>query len=163
DRQVPRTLRELPAHALGVVFTPLLGEEVVAVLAALARSARPVVAGDTLPGGFRPPPRGEGTGLARGRHQLGRGAGPRRPGGGGRRRAGRSGRAGGAVARRPQPGRRAPRRQPAGPPATGGPMTGVAREWPGYGSGPAGGPPAGPALGGAAAGRPAWPCLSPRP
>src|SRR5262249_10705781 len=53
DRQVPRTLRQLPAHALVVVFTPLLGEEAVAVVAALARSARPVVAVDTLPEGFR--------------------------------------------------------------------------------------------------------------
>jgi len=64
DRQVPRALRELPAHALVVVLTPLLGDEVVGVIAALARSNRPVIAVDTLPEGFRPPPRGEWTDLA---------------------------------------------------------------------------------------------------
>jgi uncharacterized protein (DUF58 family) len=64
DRQVPRSLHELPAHALVVVFTPLLGDEVVGVVAGLARSARPVVAVDTLPESFRPPPRGEWTELA---------------------------------------------------------------------------------------------------
>lgn len=64
DRQVPRALRELPAHALVVVLTPLLGEDVVGVVAALARSSRPVVAVDTLPVGFEPPPRGEWTQIA---------------------------------------------------------------------------------------------------
>jgi uncharacterized protein (DUF58 family) len=64
DRQVPRALRELPAHALIVVFTPLFGEDVVGVVASLARSSRPVVAVDTLPEGYRPPVRGEWTDLA---------------------------------------------------------------------------------------------------
>ena len=64
DRQVPRALRELPAHTLVVVFTPLLGDEVVGMIASLARSSRPVVAVDTLAEGFRPPARGEWTDLA---------------------------------------------------------------------------------------------------
>lgn len=64
DVQVPRLLRTLPANALVVLFSPLLGEAAVGAAAALARSGRPVVAVDTLPGDFSPPRRGEWTDLA---------------------------------------------------------------------------------------------------
>jgi uncharacterized protein (DUF58 family) len=62
--QVPRLLREVPANALIIAFSPLLGEASVGVIAGLARSSRPVVAVDTLPADYTPPPRGEWTGLA---------------------------------------------------------------------------------------------------
>jgi uncharacterized protein (DUF58 family) len=64
DTQLPRLLRDLPANAMIVAFTPLLGDASVGAVAGLARSSRPVVAVDTLPADFRPPPRGDWTDLA---------------------------------------------------------------------------------------------------
>lgn len=64
DTKLPRLLRDLPANSMIVTFTPLLGDASVGVVAGLARSGRPVIAVDTLPADFRPPPRGEWTDLA---------------------------------------------------------------------------------------------------
>ncbi|THV43180.1 DUF58 domain-containing protein [Glycomyces buryatensis] len=50
--------RQLPGNrGLHVVFTPLLGERAVALVASLARAGRPVLCVDTLPGHVAPPSR----------------------------------------------------------------------------------------------------------
>jgi uncharacterized protein (DUF58 family) len=64
DREMPRLLRSLPPGAMVIVLTPLLGESAIGVVAALARSGRPVIAVDTLPGDYAPPIRGEWSDLA---------------------------------------------------------------------------------------------------
>jgi uncharacterized protein (DUF58 family) len=64
ETELPRILRGLPAHAMVVVLSPLLGDAAIGAVAKLTRSGRPVIAVDTLPADFAPPPRGEWTDLA---------------------------------------------------------------------------------------------------